>query len=506
MLGEALSVSGVEGLGGSANATLQTIKFGEKALPVQDLTGGSGAAALDLCRTREAELCVADGAFIATVVASNLVLERLSLKGNRHLDDDVAKAFSEAIAKTARLTSLDLTDCGLNNKGKRALRDAAAARAKVAREATAAADPKRTSITRRTASLAKKERTASLQRGGRQRGVSRDAAAAPAAAAPTPPPAAAPAAAAPSKLASAAARKLALKSASAKAMASLLKKEGGGKKGGSEAAAAGGGGGALLRGLSIEAKEQAKGAARDKALPAVAETPILELLLDPDDEHEAASGRDSSDDDSWNDSSEEEEDEDEDEDEDEEHSSIEFEDEDSDVEAGTVPYGYKVENAGYEPANGLYVHGGSYQGAPLFTKGRLWLLRYQMPSGKHSWFIADKNNLDSDNARQTRARTPGSQISAPSAAHALRRAPCAGRLLQCQERVEAAARVRRVEPGKGWRGARARPREGQNRAVQGPPDSPALLARARLEERRAQAQQLRRVRRHGHGVPLRRRL
>ena len=60
------------------------------------------------------------------------------------------------------------------------------------------------------------------------------------------------------------------------------------------------------------------------------------------------------------------------------------------------PYGYRVEGAGTTEADGLYVRDGEYCGAPLFKKGRLWLLRYRLQSGNLWWYIADKDNLDKD--------------------------------------------------------------------------------------------------------------
>ena len=55
----------------------------------------------------------------------------------------------------------------------------------------------------------------------------------------------------------------------------------------------------------------------------------------------------------------------------------------------STPHGYRVEGAGSAEANGLYVREGEYAGAPLFKKGRLWLLRYRLrSSGALCWFIA----------------------------------------------------------------------------------------------------------------------
>ena len=50
----------------------------------------------------------------------------------------------------------------------------------------------------------------------------------------------------------------------------------------------------------------------------------------------------------------------------------------------STPHGYRVEGAGSAEADGLYVREGEYAGAPLFKKGRLWLLRYRLRSGNAS--------------------------------------------------------------------------------------------------------------------------
>ena len=77
----------------------------------------------------------------------------------------------------------------------------------------------------------------------------------------------------------------------------------------------------------------------------------------------------------------------------------------AEVAALAPPYGYRVEGAGSAEVDGLYVRDGEYGGAPLFKKGRLWLLRYRIPSsGNLWWYIADKDSLDKDDGDMYRIR------------------------------------------------------------------------------------------------------
>ena len=63
----------------------------------------------------------------------------------------------------------------------------------------------------------------------------------------------------------------------------------------------------------------------------------------------------------------------------------------------TLPVAVEVSGAGLELVCGTYARDGSYGGAPLFKKGQVWLLRYRMPaSGHHFWYLADKDNLTTD--------------------------------------------------------------------------------------------------------------
>ncbi|KAL1520584.1 hypothetical protein AB1Y20_022160 [Prymnesium parvum] len=54
-----------------------------------------------------------------------------------------------------------------------------------------------------------------------------------------------------------------------------------------------------------------------------------------------------------------------------------------------------VHGAGIAETNGTYRRSGMFQGAPRFIHEReqLWLIRYQLPSGTHWWYIADKDQL-----------------------------------------------------------------------------------------------------------------
>ena len=71
------------------------------------------------------------------------------------------------------------------------------------------------------------------------------------------------------------------------------------------------------------------------------------------------------------------------------------------------PGGFLVTGAGSEDVNGFYRREGEYGGAPLFTNGDWWLLRYTMKSGNSWWYIADKNNLDSDDGDMYRVQYNG---------------------------------------------------------------------------------------------------
>ena len=65
---------------------------------------------------------------------------------------------------------------------------------------------------------------------------------------------------------------------------------------------------------------------------------------------------------------------------------------DAAARSSVYPYGYRVDGAGSAEVDGLYVRDGEYGGAPLFKKGRLWLLRYRIPSsGNLWWYIADND-------------------------------------------------------------------------------------------------------------------
>ena len=55
---------------------------------------------------------------------------------------------------------------------------------------------------------------------------------------------------------------------------------------------------------------------------------------------------------------------------------------------------YYATGAAVPEANGHFVRDGTYQGAPLFKNGQLWLLRVRLPSGCDWWYIADKDKLD----------------------------------------------------------------------------------------------------------------
>lgn len=51
--------------------------------------------------------------------------------------------------------------------------------------------------------------------------------------------------------------------------------------------------------------------------------------------------------------------------------------------------------AGVSACNGVYTRDGEYSGSPVFkhSGGAWWMLRYDMPSGRKYWYIADKNRL-----------------------------------------------------------------------------------------------------------------
>ena len=85
--------------------------------------------------------------------------------------------------------------------------------------------------------------------------------------------------------------------------------------------------------------------------------------------------------------------------------------------AAAPPYGYRVEGAGSAEADGLYVREGEYAGAPLFKKGRLWLLRYRLRSGNAWWYIADRDNLDKDDGDLYRVKCDLAPISRRSPTH-----------------------------------------------------------------------------------------
>lgn len=82
----------------------------------------------------------------------------------------------------------------------------------------------------------------------------------------------------------------------------------------------------------------------------------------------------------------------------------------ADGEAGTGrlpadgPWGYRVSGAGTPEANGFYRREGEYKGMALFAKGRLWLLRYALRSGDTWWYIADSEQLESDDGDLYRVR------------------------------------------------------------------------------------------------------
>ena len=90
-----------------------------------------------------------------------------------------------------------------------------------------------------------------------------------------------------------------------------------------------------------------------------------------------------------------------------------------------------VKGAGYRVANGAYTRDGEYGGAPLFKKGRLWLLRYRVPSsglgradGRTAhlwWYIADKDSLHADDGDlymyRIRCAEPGDEGLPPTRAN-----------------------------------------------------------------------------------------
>ena len=99
--------------------------------------------------------------------------------------------------------------------------------------------------------------------------------------------------------------------------------------------------------------------------------------------------------------------------------------------ASVSPHGYRVEGAGSAEVDGLYVRDGEYGGAPLFKKGRLWLLRYRVPSsglgradGRTAhlwWYIADKDSLHADDGDlymyRIRCAEPGDEGLPPTRAN-----------------------------------------------------------------------------------------
>ena len=58
-------------------------------------------------------------------------------------------------------------------------------------------------------------------------------------------------------------------------------------------------------------------------------------------------------------------------------------------------------------ASGPHVRKLTRGGAPLFANGSWWLLRYTMKSGNSWWYIADKDNLDSDDGDMYRVQHNG---------------------------------------------------------------------------------------------------
>ena len=57
--------------------------------------------------------------------------------------------------------------------------------------------------------------------------------------------------------------------------------------------------------------------------------------------------------------------------------------------------------------NGFYQRDGEYGGAPLFKNGQWWLLQYTMRSGNSYWYIADKDNLNSNDGDMYRVQDNG---------------------------------------------------------------------------------------------------
>lgn len=71
------------------------------------------------------------------------------------------------------------------------------------------------------------------------------------------------------------------------------------------------------------------------------------------------------------------------------------------------PESYTVSGAGIRRVNGEYVRDGTFQGAHLYKKGRLWLVRFRMtshPGQADVWFVADSRRLTSDRGDFYRAR------------------------------------------------------------------------------------------------------
>jgi hypothetical protein len=57
-----------------------------------------------------------------------------------------------------------------------------------------------------------------------------------------------------------------------------------------------------------------------------------------------------------------------------------------------------ITGAGVLDCNGAYERDGEFMGAPLYVheRGRIWVLRYQLPNGSWWWYVADKERLHQD--------------------------------------------------------------------------------------------------------------
>lgn len=77
----------------------------------------------------------------------------------------------------------------------------------------------------------------------------------------------------------------------------------------------------------------------------------------------------------------------------------------TDAAASRIPGAFFVTGAAYAPANGAYVRDGVYQGAPLYKNDQLWLLRYTINSGSIFWYIADKDQLNSNDGDYYRVKS-----------------------------------------------------------------------------------------------------